>query len=95
MFRLAEYWCTLAEQKKFVSADEARAIKKHAAGIYMAAVGDLPDAKDIKDADRLIDRDSEFLKMAGGKRPPGVKLPTAAEIFARPPLVNSVNRGKP
>jgi len=88
--RLAGDWWNLAGDKAVVTAEEAEAIKRHAAELYTASVAGLTDAKDVKHTNRWLDRNPQFLKLTGGKRPPEVKLATAEEILAQPPIANSI-----
>jgi formylglycine-generating enzyme required for sulfatase activity/serine/threonine protein kinase len=89
-FRLAEAWWNLVGQKGLIKPEETEAIKKHAAGIYTASVEGLTDPKDIEDANKWLDRDTEFRLLVDNKRPPEVKVATAEEILARPAITNSI-----
>jgi formylglycine-generating enzyme required for sulfatase activity/serine/threonine protein kinase len=81
--RLAKDWWTLAGQNGVISTEEATAIRKHAAAIYTAAVVGLTDPTDIEYANKWLDRDAEFRRLVGDKRPTEVtpNFPAGAIAF--------------
>ena len=73
--RIAEEWWRLAGKKEIGTPEAVFAIQEHAADLYRQNVKSLTADADVAMANRWLDRDGEFQKLVGNKRPSELQPP--------------------
>jgi formylglycine-generating enzyme required for sulfatase activity/serine/threonine protein kinase len=90
LIRTARFWWAIVSNPTLNTAESTKAIKKHAAAIYIAAVDGVRVGKDVADVNGWLDHDSEFRTLVANRRPPKERLKSAEEVLAQSLVVNSI-----